>query len=77
MNWCWHRYEAWGRALLDYHSKPRTDYRASLATSHLGYSTSHRAAPGRRQQTHNNTKSIFGVCAMVGAGEAPSYHTTF
>ena len=31
--------QAWGDALLQYHGKPRTSYQASLATSHLGYST--------------------------------------
>ena len=35
-----HAYEGWGSALLLYHGKKqRTSYNASVATSHLGYST--------------------------------------
>eukprot|EP00039_Didymoeca_costata_P013134 m.195002 g.195002 ORF g.195002 m.195002 type:complete len:875 (+) comp15686_c0_seq3:99-2723(+) len=32
-------YQAWGSLLLSYYNRPRTSFSASLATSHLGYST--------------------------------------
>ena len=73
-------YEGWGRALLEYHGKPRTSYQASLATSHLGYSTTAyyfyhtegaTCQPSNDQSRIAGGKKNEGPCSKIKPGKNP------